>query len=494
MTTTLPPRPTPPETGRRRLGRNYWRLLAASTSANLGDGLMTVAVVWLASSLTRDAALIALVALGTRLPWLLFSLPAGVITDRVDRRLLVASMDAARFALVAAFGGLLLWHQDGLPTPGELAAGAPAPAHATLLFAALCALTLLLGSAEVLRDNAAQTLLPSVVDKRDLEKANGRLWGAETAMNNFVGPPLGGAVVATAVALPFFLNAGLLALGALLVFALSGTFVPAGAGRREPISWRAEIGEGMRWLWRHPVLRTLALLLGIMNMLGAMALVVIVLFVQDVLGLYEGWQFGLVTTGVAAGALAGSAFADRVATRLTSGTALLVSIVVMGSAQLALGLASSALLFWAISLLSGFAIVLWNVITVSLRQRLIPDGLLGRVNSVYRFFGWGTMSIGTVLGGLLVTAGEPWLGREWALRAPFLLAGVAQLALLAYAGTRINTARIAAAEAATPPDAGVPEETATDAAGPEKTGPGQAGRDAAGRDAAGETAAGTGPG
>ncbi|MCE7080992.1 MFS transporter [Streptomyces sp. ST2-7A] len=437
--------PVPP--ARRRLGRNYWRLLSASTAANLGDGLMTVAVVWLASSLTREASLIALVALATRLPWLLFALPAGVITDRIDRRLLVAWADAARFAVVAAFGAALLLHQDGLPTPAELAAGAPPPGNAGWLLAALCGVALLLGSAEVLRDNAAQTLLPSVVDKRDLEKANSRMWGAETATNNFIGPPLGGLLVAAALALPFFLNAGLLAVSALLVFTLAGSFAPAAGARTGRISWRAEIAEGMRWLWRHRLLRTLALLLAAMNALGAMAMVVLVLFVQDVLNLYQGWQFGLVTTGFAVGAVAGSAIADRVAARLTPGTAMLTSIAGTGAALCVLSTISSAVLFWATGVVSGFLMILWNVVSVSLRQRLIPDRLLGRGNSVYRFFGWGTLSLGAALGGVLVTAGEPWLGREGALRMPFLLAGLAHLALLAYALPRINSARVAAAEA-----------------------------------------------
>src|SRR5690606_30969076 len=144
----------------------------------------------------------------------------------------------------------------------------------------------------------------------------------------------------------------------------------------------------------------------------------------------------------------GSLIADRVAKLLTPGTSLFVAIIGTGSATAVMALSSSGLLFWAAGLLSGSLIVLWNVITVSLRQRLIPDHLLGRVNSVYRFFGWGTISVGTLLGGVLVSVGEPYLGREWALRLPFLLAGVAHLLLLIVALPRLNTAQIKAAEAA----------------------------------------------
>lgn len=125
------------------LGANYWKLFTASTLTNLGDGLMSVAVVWLASAITRDPTLIALVGLASRLPWLIFSLPAGVITDRFDRRLLVGWMDALRVLVIACFAVLVLLHQDGLPTPEQLAAGtAPAPDNGGLLLGALCLSTL----------------------------------------------------------------------------------------------------------------------------------------------------------------------------------------------------------------------------------------------------------------------------------------------------------------------------------------------------------------
>lgn len=436
------PRPGP-------LGANYWKLFTSATMTNLGDGLMSVAVVWLASTLTREPTLIALVGLASRLPWLLFSLPAGVITDRFDRRVLVASMDVVRVVLIAAFAVVVLVHQDGLPHPEALVAGtAQPPAGAALLLMLLCLLAFLLGCCEVVRDNSAQTLMASVVSKDHLERANGRLWGAETAMNNFVGPPLAGVFIALALVWPFFLNAGLLAAGVLLVLTLRGSFRPKGPTASGKIRWRAEMGAGLRWLWRHRLLRTLAFVLGGMNMLSAIAFVLMVLFAQEILGLFEGWQYGAVITGVAVGAVIGSLVADRIAKRLSSGISLFAAIGVEAVTFTVIGLTSSAVVVWLAGLLSGVAIVLWNVITVSLRQRIIPDQLLGRVNSVYRFFGWGTISLGTLLGGVLVSAGEPFLGREWALRLPFLLAGAAYVLLLVLALPRLTTAKIEAAQAA----------------------------------------------
>lgn len=438
-------------TARPRLGRDYWKLLSATGMTNLGDGLMTVAVVWLASALTRDPLLIALVALTTRLPWLLFSLPAGVITDRFDRRLLVAWMDVGRFAVIAAFGVLVLGTGGGLPTPEQLASGEGAPASATLLLIGLYAMSFLVGCAEVVRDNAAQTLLPAVVDQRLLEKANGRLWGVEVTTNQFVGPPLAGVLMGLALAVPFLFNAGLLAVSAALLFALAGTYRPRGAeastGR---IAWRAEIGTGFRWLWNHPVLRALALLLGALNLASAMVFPLLVLYTQDVLGLFEGWQFGLILTGAAAGALVGSLLAERIIAALGEGRCLLGSIVVLGLGFAVIGGLPVTAVVWLSGVVSGVAIVVWNVITVSLRQRIIPDHLLGRVNSVYRFFGWGTLSVGTLLGGLLVAGIEPALGREWALRLPFLLAGAVHLPLLLFAWRRVNGERMARARAEAP--------------------------------------------
>jgi MFS family permease len=102
---------------------------------------------------------------------------------------------------------------------------------------------------------------------------------------------------------------------------------------------------------------------------------------------------------------------------------------------------------WAMFALMTLTGTLWNVITVSLRQALIPDHLLGRVNSVYRFFGWGMMPIGSVIGGAIVAISEPIAGREWALRAPFLFAAVVHVALLFYAIPNLNSRRIDEARA-----------------------------------------------
>ncbi|HVR76755.1 MAG TPA: hypothetical protein VMS99_00020 [Acidimicrobiia bacterium] len=102
---------------------------------------------------------------------------------------------------------------------------------------------------------------------------------------------------------------------------------------------------------------------------------------------------------------------------------------------------------WSIFAISSFFVVLWNIITVSLRQSLIPDRMLGRANSVYRFLGWGMIPVGAFLGGVKVAGAELVLGREWALRAPFIFAALVQAALFSYALPRLSSAKIDAAKA-----------------------------------------------
>lgn len=433
----------------RRFGGNYWKLLSSATAANLGDGLMTVAVPWLASVITRDPLQIAMVTFATRLPWLLFSLPAGAITDRFDRSRLVAWMDIGRCIAIFTFAVVVLATLTDPASPEDPAFGAAEPlANPHMLIGLLYVTALLIGFAEVLRDNSAQTLLPSIVAKEQLERANGRLRGAETVMNQFVGPPVAGLLLGVGFAVPLFVSAGAFAVGAVLVFGLVGTFAPRGQTSSGRIAWRAEIGEGLRALWRHRLLRSLVITIGAINATMAAAVAVYILFAQEVLGL-DARSFGLLLTGTALGAVLGSLIADRVSRRLGPGESLFASMITTTAGLATLGSVSSGVVAWVVNVSLGFAVVLWSVITVSLRQAVTPDRLLGRVNSAFRFFGWGTISLGTLLGGSLVAIGEPFLGREWALRTPFLMAAALQLLLLAYALPRINTTRIEQAKAAT---------------------------------------------
>jgi MFS family permease len=429
---------------RGRLGANYWKLWTASVISNLGDGVSTVAYPWLASALTRSPVHIATVAVVTRLPWLLFSLPAGVVTDRVDRRKLAAWMDVIRFALTLGIAAAVFLSESALSSPDDIASGAASPPDSAGLLLALVYLgALLLGTAEVFRDNSAQTLLPSIVAKDDLEVANGRMWGAEMVMNSFIGPPLAGLLLAVSFSLPFFLDAGSFAVAAALVFLIAGEFRPKQDPSRPAVagSFWGDMREGLSWLWGHKLFRPMAISLGVLNGTGAMALATFVLFAQEVLVL-DATGFGLLTTGVALGGVIGAFTGHRLSRALGQGPSLFTTIGAGAVSLLVSGLTSSFWVFWAMGLVSSLTGTLWNVITVSLRQSLIPDRILGRVNSVYRFIGWGMIPVGSALGGLIVAIVEPAFGREWALRAPFIVAALLSVGLLIYALPRLNSGRI----------------------------------------------------
>jgi MFS family permease len=410
-----------------RLTGAFWRLWTAGTISNLGDGVDLAALPLLAASLTRDPRLVAGMGVAFTLPWLLFALPAGAIVDRLDRRRTMYRVNMVRAALVAcialsvAMGAASIW--------------------------ILYAVALAMGFCETLFDNASQAMLPAIVHPSLLEVANGRQYAAEVVANTFVGPPLGGVLFAAAASAPFWLDSGSFLISALLIASLAGSFRPAprpagpGGTPAPRRSLRQDIAEGVHWLRRHRLLRTLALLLGAMNFASWLGMSTAVLFAQEILGL-DDRGFGLLLAGMAVGGVIGGVFGPRIAAALGPGPALVMSIAAIGFSQAAVGLMSNA---WAVAGLfwiSGLFVPVWNIITVSLRQQIVPDHLLGRVNSVYRFLGWGLQPLGALAGGLIANA--------YGLRLPFLVGGAVTAVCLALAWPRITTHAIEAAKAAAP--------------------------------------------
>ena len=410
------------------LGANYHKLLAAAGIGNLGDGIAMVAYPWLATLITRDPVLIGLFAAISRLPWLVCSLPAGVLADRYDRRWLVAGSSAAQAVLTLLVVLLVL---------------TAAPAGNMTLYGALCLILFLIGAAEVIRDNAAQSLLPLIVDKSALETANGRLWTAETVTNSFLGPPLAGVLIAVALPIPFAVDAATFALAALLVGRIR---LPAGPKRSHSPMLPA-IREGFAWLWQRHFFRRLALCLGLMNMLHTMGLAILVLYAQDVMGLDAG-AYGILLTGGAAGAVIGGLLAPKVIARVGAAVSIHSALALMAASYFAYVIAPVPGIIWLTILVEAYAAMQWNIVTVSLRQRTIPDAILGRVNAVYRFFGWGMIPLGSLLGGILVAMAAYLLDREVALRLPFLVAGLSNGVLLWRGRAWFSATAIARAEAA----------------------------------------------
>jgi MFS family permease len=427
-----------------RLGVRYRKLFTATTISNLGDGVSLIAYPWLASAITRNPLLIALVAVVQRLPWLLFTLPAGVIVDRSDRRRLMVLANTGRFLLTAVVAISVFVRRDTLPAPDAVDSVVGTD---TGLYLVLIAATLFLGIGEVLYDNSAQTFLPSIVADEQLERANGRMYSAEMVANQFAGPPLAGVLLAIGFALPFVVDAGSFAASAALIASIAVARRPPPADAPAKPQWRAEIGEGFRWLWHHPVLRTMAISLAVLNLCSNMGFALLVLFSQDVLGTST-TEFAILSTIIALGGVIGGWSAPAVISRLGPGRSLLLTVVAQGVSAIAAGLLSSWLLVGPVLAVGVMFAMTWNVITVSFRQSVIPDRLLGRVNSVYRFFGWGSIPIGALLGGLVVTVLDGPMSQTAALRAPLIISGFASLVLIVPVGRTLTTERLQTIRAA----------------------------------------------
>ena len=428
------------------LGKNYWRLWTAHATSNLGDGISSIAYPWLASAVTRSPLLIAAVAVASRLPWLFFTLPAGVITDRFDRRKIIVAMDIARGVLALAVAITVTSQKDTLPSLNEVGAITDLQTN-WLLYSILVITALLFGCAEVLRDNSAQTLLPSVVEEDQLESANGKMWSVEFVMNSFVGPPLGSFILGVAIFLPFYFDATTFFVSAALIATLIPSMRSVETPKKtEKLNFRAEIKEGFGWLWRHELLRPMAIILGLLNGIGALTTAVFILFAQEVLQTSV-FVFAILGTAGAVGGTLGGILGPKISAKLGSGPSLYLTLLSGPLVSLIIGLTSSWQLFWVLSAISTVFAVLWNVITVSLRQSIIPTELLGRVNSVYRFFAWGSIPIGTLIGGSIVDLVEITGDREFALRAPYFIAATLGFALFLFAAPRLTTEKIEKARA-----------------------------------------------
>jgi MFS family permease len=422
-------------------------LWSATGISNLGDGIVSIAYPWLASAVTRSPLLIAVSAVASRLPWLIFTLHAGVLTDRFNRKKLIVVMDTFRGFLTIVVGVFVYLERDSLPSLNELASLTNLETNYSL-YTVILMTAFLFGMAEVLRDNSAQTLMPAVVEDKDLEKANGRMWSAESLTNSFIGPPLGSFIIAVAIFLPFFVDAVTFFVAAALIASMKPTvksFSPA--VKKEPINFRVEIKEGFSWLWGHDLLRPMAIILGLLNAIAAMSGGIFILFAQELLGTTV-FTFAILGTAAAVGGILGGILGHRVSEKIGRGASLSLALVVTPVTTLLIGLTSSWYLAWIFIAFGAFAGVLWNVVTVSLRQSLIPSHLLGRVNSVYRFFAWGTIPLGTLVGGGLVTVLQPSLGRETAFRSIYFIGAALGFLLFLYAIRVLTTEAIDRARSA----------------------------------------------
>ncbi|MFE3451240.1 MFS transporter [Nonomuraea sp. NPDC059194] len=384
-----------------KLGRNFNTLWAAATVSNIGDGIAAAAAPLLVASITDDPVLVGMAVFVQQLPWLFFSLISGVFVDRLDRRRLTVVVNVVRCLVVGLLA--LAVAQDLATIPVVYAAG------------------FLLGTCETLGDNAFGALVPTVVAPDDLPRANARMGTVFFAVNRFAAPPVGAALFVAAAALPFGVNAVTFALAAVLLSTMRGVRHAAPAVRR---SVRADIAEGVRWLWRNGAIRMLAIALCLMNITLMAGFSILVLYSRDRLGLDE-YGYGALITASAVGSLAGAALAPRLQSRLSDSLLLRVGLVIETLTHVGLALATTVWVAGPVLVAFGVHGSVLGAVITTLRQRTVPDELRGRVQSVYLMFAIGGSAVGSLVGGPVAR----WLG----ITGPFWLSAVAMTVLTAVA-------------------------------------------------------------
>jgi predicted MFS family arabinose efflux permease len=386
-----------------RLGRSFRWLLASSIVSNIGDGIALAAGPLLVASQTRDPFLVSMALLSQQLPNLLFGIPAGTVADRFDRRRIIAGVNVARGAVLAILAGTIV-------------------AGAVDIAVVLLAL-FVLGTAEIFADVASSSLPPRVVQRDDLGIANARLLSSFLLSNQLLGPPIGAFLFSIGMALPFAANAACFALGAWLVTRVVTDIADAAAERAAELhDLRTEMVQGVRWLVAHPPMRTLAVTIIAFNVTFGAAWAVLVLYASERLGM-DAVGFGLLTTAIAIGGIIGTASYGRLERRFRLADIMRVGLLIETGTHLVLALTTSPAIALLTMVVFGIHAFVWGTTSTVVRQRAVPDELLGRVTGVYSVGVIGGMVVGTPVGGLLA--------RTFGITAPFWFGFIGSALLVA---------------------------------------------------------------
>jgi MFS family permease len=433
-----------------RLGASFAKLWTAGVASAIGSGLATVATPLVVASRTNEPFVVSSAATISWLPWLVFALPGGVLVDRLDRRRLMVAIDWVRVAVLVVLSVALVADHASL----------------ALLFGVL----FIISAGEVTFRSASQAFVPDLVPKNRLERANGWLAGGSMITAGLFAGPLGGFLYGVAPSLPFIANAATYAISAILVGLIAGRFragrptVPAGSetllvadvpiggpvageirhdqAAIRPSVW-AEMLDGLRWLRRQRLLRTMAVLIGLLNVTLCAAMSVLVLLAKERLHVGS-LGYGLLFSCLAIGGLLGSVVGDRLIARVTATWTIRIGLVVEAATHLVLATSHNAYAVGAIFVAFGVHGALWGIVSVSLRQRLTPPEMLGRVGSANLFVSAGGNCVGALLGGALASA--------FGLAAPYWIGFVVAIAVSAATWRVFNRAAVAAAYAGRPAD------------------------------------------
>ncbi len=382
-----------------RMGRPFRWLVGSSWIGNLGDGIGLAAGPLLVASQTSDPFLVAMAGLLQRLPWLLFGLYAGVLADRIDRRRLVIAVDLLRAALLVVL------------TTAVVTGRVDVVVVLVTLF--------LLGTAEVFVDTTTATLLPMVVDRRDLGIGNARLMTAGITMNQLIGPALGAALFAAGTAWPFLAQAVCLAFGAVLI---SRMVVPPLIRPAGPSHLGRDIAEGFRWTWGNSAVRTLTVTIVLFNVTYGAAWSVLVLYATQTLDMGP-VGFGLLTTVGAVGGIAGTAGYDWLERHVSLANIMRVGLILETFTHLGLAVTTTPWVAMTIMFVFGAHAFIWSTTQRTVRMRAVPAELQGRVGSLYSIGVFGGIVAGQAVGGVVA--------KVWGITGPFWFAFVGSAVILA---------------------------------------------------------------
>jgi predicted MFS family arabinose efflux permease len=386
------------------LGQPFKILWTSSAVSTLGDGVRMTAFPLLAAAVTRNPIAVAAVAAAGQLPWILTSLIGGALADRLDRRRLMWTVDIFRAVVMFALTAVVAFGKANILT--------------------LCCVAFVLGVGQTLFDNANHAILPSVVQRDSIVAANGRLFTARITINSFVGPPLGGVLFAAAEGAPFLLDAISFALASMLVGLLLRPSVEVTSDRRHS-SLKDDIAEGIKWVWQSSVLRWAAVFVAVVNFTQAATQTVLVLLALEDLGLKQS-GYGLLVGAMGVGGLIGGVGGGALRRRCRPGALFAGTVLITVPIFVVLGFTTSPYVAGAMLALNSFAGITASVLLSSLRQHIVPNELLARVNSVMGLLGMGIgLPLGSIAGGLLAHS----LG----LRSPFYISA----ALIALAAISI---------------------------------------------------------
>lgn len=367
--------------------------MSSSWVGSVGDGIALAAGPLLIASETRSAFLVAAAAFLQRLPWLLLGLPAGVIADRVDRRLLLVCSEGFRaFVIVVLAVGLFSGHVG--------------------VWWVLTAM-LLLGVADVFSNTTAGTLLPMLVNRDELGLANSRLQGSFVVCQQMVGPPIGAFLFSLGRAWPFLAQAVIVIAAVLLVWQIGARKLSSAGPREGRI--RSDIRQGVRWLMGHPPVRTLALTILSFNITWGAAWSVLVLYALHHLHMSK-VGYGLLTTSTAVGGVLAVLLYSKVEARWPLANIMRVCLTLEVCTHLSLALDTKAWVAVIIMFVFGAYAFSWATVSTTVRQRAVPEDLQGRVSSVYLIGLFGGLVVGQIAGGAIA--------QHWGLVAPFWFAFV----------------------------------------------------------------------